>query len=119
MAKSWDESFIDAYLTHARTKDNALFEAWERVDRVVCFGNPDEAVELVLALVRRTPDDLIDYVAAGPVEDVLSYHGPKVVDRILAEARQNTRMRAALRSVWGESRMDPDVWRRVQDAAKA
>lgn len=119
MSKSWDESLVDAYLAYARTRSEALFEAWEKVDGLVCRGNPDEAVELVLALVRRTPDDLIDYVAAGPVEDVLSYHGPQVVDRIVAEAHENPMMRSALRGVWGWSRMDTDVWRRVQDAAKA
>jgi hypothetical protein len=61
---------------------------------------------------------LIYYVAAGPVEDLLTHHGPIVVERIVAEAAANEKMRVALGGVWGRSRMDANVWKRVQDAAK-
>lgn len=81
---------------------------------LVVFGNADEAIGLVCALVDESPVELLNVIAAGPLEDLLTKHGPQVVDRILAVASSNERMQAALLMVWDGKSMDPIVFKKVQ-----
>jgi hypothetical protein len=55
---------------------------------------------LVLALVRTAPDDRLEHVGAGPVEDLVEKHAAALIDRIEAEARRDPRFREALGSIW-------------------
>ena len=54
--------------------------------------------------------DLLFYVAAGPLEDLLAWHGPEVVDEMLDLARRDSQVRKALlQGVWGRNRIRRDV----------
>jgi len=64
--------------------------------------DPDEAWKLICILVNKAPsDDLLAFIAAGPLEDLLHKHGLTVIDRVEEESRKNGRMRLALSGVWG------------------
>jgi hypothetical protein len=111
---AWDDGLLDTYLVHARDEDPDLFWAWQLVNDIVCDGSADDALALTLALVERTPPPLLYYVAAGPLEDLLAYHGPTVINQVLDAARRSALLSAALGGVWGHTRFDPEVYRRVQ-----
>ena len=55
-------------------------------------------------------------LAAGPVEDLLSFHGHRFIDRFEDEARRDRRMAWLLGGVW-QFQMTDDIWERVQLAA--
>lgn len=52
-------------------------------------------------------------LAAGPVEELLSYHGPDYIERFESEARLDRRMAWVLGGVW-QAEMSDDIWDRVR-----
>jgi hypothetical protein len=65
----------------------------------------DSAIQLVLALLDKAPDDQgVATVGAGPLEDLVNDHGADLVDLIERTARQSPLFAAALGSVWVEGR---------------
>lgn len=64
--------------------------------------DPEAAWPKILALVERAPDRAaLAFVAAGPLEALITQHGGAFVDRIAAEARRSADFRLALGDVWG------------------
>lgn len=55
------------------------------------------------------------YVAAGPLEDLLCFNGPAVVEEIAAAAASDETVRRALMGVWGANQIDPEVVRRLRE----
>lgn len=55
-------------------------------------------------------------LAAGPVEDLLSYHGRDFIDRFENEARLDRRMAWVLGGAW-QFKMSDEIWKRVRLAA--
>jgi len=64
-------------------------------------SNPQEALTAILALVELagTPE-LLERVGAGPLEDLLEYHGAAVIDEVESRAQTDSALRAALSHVW-------------------
>ena len=65
-----------------------------------------------------TPAEAFSLLAAGPLEDLLSEHGPVFIDRLEQEATASKRFDHLLGGVWRLSMTD-DVWNRVQKARSA
>ncbi|HMN72402.1 MAG TPA: hypothetical protein PKA55_11110 [Rhodoblastus sp.] len=59
---------------------------------------------------------VIGLLAAGPLEDLLSSHGPAVIEEVERNALQDRRWAWALGGVW-RFQMNEDIWQRVQRAA--
>lgn len=57
----------------------------------------------------------VDWVGAGPLEDLLSHsgNGAAVIDEVEQMAEQDEAFRAALRHVWLGDHVDPEVRRRL------
>ena len=55
-------------------------------------------------------------LAAGPIEDLLSFHGERFIEKLEDEARQDRRMAWMLGGVW-QDQMPDEIWNRVQGAA--
>jgi hypothetical protein len=73
---------------------------------------PDTAWLLILELLRQPlVDNALGCLAAGPLEDLIEYHGPDVIERIELEARAQPKFRHLLGGVWESS--TPEVWQRV------
>jgi hypothetical protein len=99
------QHLVDAYwknyaLTHGsreeRVQADEWFWAWIEVEDSVRAASPD-VFDLVLALVASAPnDDALNYVGAGPLEDLINWHGAAFVDRIEESARKNRAFRYAL-----------------------
>jgi hypothetical protein len=59
------------------------------------YSDPIRAWPLLLDLVAETAEDLVGFVGAGPVENFIWQNGAAFIEHIEAEARTNSRFRAA------------------------
>ena len=119
----WTEALLDGYIAHGWAVvhggvDPAHEWAFDAVQDVVEEAPVAELWAMVMALVQRAPVELLNYVAAGPLEELLCRHGPAIIDDVLLEAARDPNLRRALGGVWGERRMDPEVARRLRSALR-
>lgn len=81
----------------------------------------DFRLQFVLGVLNRIPHDpdnhFMQVLAAGPLESLLSDHGPTVIDRIESLAKTDASFNLLLGGVWKLSMTD-DVWDRVQACRK-
>lgn len=75
----------------------------------------------LLPKLENAPDDtaaksILGSTAAGPLEDLLAYHGIDFIEKIETKARQDRRMFWTLGCVW-QNAMPDEIWERVQRAA--
>ncbi|MGG7568105.1 DUF6869 domain-containing protein [Rhodovulum sp. DZ06] len=92
-----------------------LFAAWERLDGM-CRDDPDAALSVILRIAAEGGEEaVLANLAAGPLEDLLSAHGPAVIGRLEDACRRNARVRAAAGMAW-RSGIDAEVWSRLQRA---
>lgn len=78
--------------------------------------HPEHAWQGILATLadkRATP--FLPILAAGPLEDLLSYHGQAFIERVEIEAKQNKDFAWLLGGVW-QFEMSDEIWARVQAA---
>jgi hypothetical protein len=110
---------VAAFLSHAATNAEADFWAWEEVDqRTREPGDAQDAWALVLALIEQASDDLLDIVAAGPLENLVAAFAPALIERIEAQAAQDATFRCCLEMVWlGVGDLPADIEERVIKAS--
>ena len=112
------DDLVNAYLEHAeavslRGHTGDPPAAYEEVESLV-RNDPDAAWDVVQELVRRAArDEVLAYVAAGPLENLLCNHPYAVIDRVEALAAQDAHFRRALSGVWGWERIPPDLLARI------
>ena len=99
------------WMANAETSD-----AWEDVDEMV-NKRPEEAWRLIRDMVDVAPDHLLGTIAAGPLENLLNWHGKKFVERVELAAATDSRFQQCLRGVW----LSEPKWltRRINRAMKA
>jgi hypothetical protein len=90
---------------------------WSRLENYAS-EQPEVAFAAILCAVQfeLTPDQL-SVLAAGPLEILLSEHGPDFIERVESEAAHNPRFNLLLGGVW-RLKMTEDVWSRVQKARR-
>ena len=105
---------------HKSVKDseeyNDLLGIILEVDIDLTRENPNEAwqfIQMVLATDGSGVEEIMGPLAAGPVENLLTHHGPVVIDRVEQEARSNPKFAELLGGVW-KFQMSDDIWHRVQ-----
>jgi hypothetical protein len=75
----------------------------------------EELWQGILEVLSRNPSEtVLGMLAAGPLEDLIHYHGPAYVEAIELEARRNPSFRHLLGGVWESS--TPEVWHRIESA---
>lgn len=115
-----DTELIAGYLAHARTTtrdgtDADNFEAWEELNALV-MDAPERAWPLLCEIIRRISsedDDILAYVAAGPLEDLLARHPQAFIERIENLAQNDAHFRRAVSGVWGWTRIPADIRERL------
>jgi hypothetical protein len=76
--------------------------------------DPIAALKDIREIQGRNPSaPVLANLAAGPLEDLLVYKGPEVIDQIEALAQGDPAFRELLSGVW-RNRIREDVWNRVQ-----
>jgi len=90
--------------------------------------DPERAWEAIVEIISRYEEadlfceednvakHIVSNAAAGPLEDLLTHHGPEIIARVETRARQDRRIFWALGCVWQNSMTD-QIWNRVQSAA--
>ena len=82
-----DADLVAAYLAHAETRmrdgtDAEHFAAREELDELVT-DEPERAWPIICEMIGRiVHDDILAYVAAGPLEDLLVRHPQTFIDRL-------------------------------------
>jgi len=90
-----------------------LFEFWDTVSDLV-HERPDAAWLFVLEVLKAdTSNTIMENLSAGPLEDLLAQHGPKLIERVEVEARANPKFAYLLGGVW-KNAMSEEIWQRVQ-----
>jgi hypothetical protein len=80
------------------------------------LADPEAAWLAVLRIMQHElSEEQISLLAAGPVEDLLAWHGPLFIDRIEAEARRSPTFVHVLGGVWCRD-IPPQIWHRVESA---
>ncbi|MFL6586669.1 MAG: DUF6869 domain-containing protein [Luteimonas sp.] len=77
--------------------------------------NPERAWECLLFAVadNRFSDENLGLLAAGVLEDLLSFHGHDFIERIEHQAKINPKFAWMLGGVW-QFQMSDEIWQRVQ-----
>jgi hypothetical protein len=92
------------------------FWAFERLSDLV-QENPEEAWKIIETMRHLDgTDSILANVAAGPLEDLLLYHGDKFIDRFEILARDDQQFRKLLGAVW-QNNMSDALWARVKAIA--
>lgn len=112
VAKFWMHRFDDG-----QTRRERNLNGW--VDSLLMDAmmyDADYALAIVEAIHEADEEQRrIEVFAAGPVEDLLGHHGPKVIDRIEHKARNEAAFARVLGGVW-QNRMSDEIWDRVKAA---
>lgn len=110
-----NQAFLVEYIQYAMTKDAAyelpyfdvqdwcLSEEW---------GLVWELIEEVCNYDVSLSNDAIGFIAAGPLEDLLSGAGPEFIEPVIALAKKNSVMGKMLTGVW-QSQIPSAVWPQV------
>ena len=84
----------------------------------VVHDEPEVAWPTILQILERElTKDQMAVLAAGPLEDLLAFHGPEFIDRVESEAARNPRFNHLLGGVWQNNILD-EIWERVQKARR-
>ena len=119
------ERLADAYVAHyanpviwdennvlLRRDSSATEWAKERIMDIT-DDTPEALWDIVLAVLRRNPPvEVIEILAAGPLEDFLARCGETVIEQVEYQAEREPRFRSLLGGVW-QNRMSDEVWARV------
>ncbi len=92
------KEIIDAYLNYYRTKNKQHWWAYEKV--IELLQSPD-SLGFVNELIQACHNDAeIVYVAAGPLEDLLTKHHLIIKEPLIELVRKEKKMRQAIQGVW-------------------
>lgn len=91
-----DQRIVRDWIALQRTPDGTaeyerLFEVFGLVEDMT-HEQPEEGWAFVMAVLATDDTSPIpENLAAGPLEDLLVYHGPFIIERVEHEARRNPR----------------------------
>ena len=111
---------IEAWIAGSLAADNSIEWAAHWWALLLLINLPHEDPERAWAIIleilqRQPPEEALGLLAAGPLEDLLSEHGPAFIERVEARARDDPAFKDLLRGVWRLS-MSDEIWARVQAA---
>jgi hypothetical protein len=113
IARTWIEMYR---LPEDSQEREAKFWAFERLSDLV-RKDPEEAWNIIEAMRRLDgTDPILANIAAGPLEDLLVYHGGNFIDRFEILARDDQQFRKLLGAVW-QNNMPDALWARVKAIA--
>lgn len=109
-----DEEIASAYLAYYRTKQDVYYWAWEYLMNLV-DSDAERAWIIILQLISLTTDEAeMAYIAAGSLEDILTYRIDQFIDRAEDQARKDPQFRIALSHVRGLNNLKSDFFERLK-----
>ena len=113
-----DAELIAGYLANY-AGDESCSWAYDQVCDLLS-DDPGRLWKITLQMIAQAEEGAaLAYIAAGPLEDLLTYHGDLFISRVEVLAKSDAHFAEALRGVWGHVRFKPEIYARVQAAAKA
>jgi Family of unknown function (DUF6869) len=114
-----DEQLLSTFLLHRPgTTDGPGFAAVEDLDELVRV-EPLHALAIVRELIGRSPSAAFrSYVAAGPLEDLVRYHGETVLTFIEQSYPGDALFEDALSEVWIGDECEPHIHEHLEKLAK-
>ena len=112
------ERLIQEYIGYGEAPQGEENWGWAN-DRMYSLleALPEFAWELIVEMIDRAPSDRsLGFLAASPLEDLLSKDGPLFISRIEQRAVESSKFHRAL-GMLRRLEMTDEVWRRVQNAA--
>ena len=114
------EEVIFAYLKHCQHPNDERYE-WAGIimTGVTFYTDHFQQWDLILELVERAPNDdqVLQDIAAGPIEGFLGRFDNQVIERVEREAAINDKFRRVLSGVWKHGMSDA-TWNRVRTIQK-
>jgi hypothetical protein len=111
--KGLAEAYISA-ASHEKWPED-LWWVWEKMYRLV-EHIPQTAFDVIVHITKLDPpDEVLAYVGAAPLENLLALHGEAMIEKIEEEARHNPRLRYCLAGVW-KSTISDEIWDKVTKA---
>jgi hypothetical protein len=121
----WDDAHVEwpsvaamaaqYWVDHGRDGEASYGPSQHFVNDLADAGDP-AVMGVLQALVDSAPsDEELDFVGAGPLEDLLSHsgHGAAFVDEVERRARQDRRFRVAVSGLWLNGDVPDDVRTRL------
>lgn len=103
--------FIRAYLDWCDKQDSKDEWANDLLDNELIYEDPQKAWPLILDLVNSAKTKWHLYlIAAGPLENIVNYHGKFFIDRIEKEAGKNSRFAFTILGVWPDQHLDKALY---------
>lgn len=109
------KGLAEAYISAASNEKwpEELWWVWEKLYRLV-EKLPQTAFDVIVQITKLDPpDEVLTYVGAAPLENLLALHGEAMIEKIEEEAKQNPRLRTCLAGVL-KSTISDEVWERVK-----
>lgn len=105
---------VDGWIANAQADRDKDAHQWAwNVSMRLCEFYPDLALALIVAVLERgVSNEVRDLLAAGPLEDLLGFHGPAVIDEVERLARESPILRDTLQGV-AQFMMSDEIWSRV------
>ncbi|HEX7929644.1 MAG TPA: hypothetical protein VF470_01865, partial [Sphingomicrobium sp.] len=87
--------------------------------RALLDESPQDALNCILDLIRCAPDlAALDVIGAGPLEDLIGWHGSVVIHQLEHIAATSTEFRRALRNVRIDTQ-EASIQERIRQAAES
>jgi len=118
LAIAFIDQFSDQYVWDkdmVLTKRDTSATEWASEKMIdLALENPEELWDPILEILKRDPPtEVIEVLAAGPLEDYIAKLGERVIDRVEVQAAADAKFRNLLGGVWRNSMSDA-FWARVQ-----
>jgi hypothetical protein len=87
----------------------------EQLDKL-CRKQPELCWEIIVEILHTPHHESVDWnLAAGPLEDLLAWHGAKFIDRVEERAQSDPKFKELLGGVW-QNATPRELWARVEAA---
>ena len=110
------EEVIVAYLSHVSNSNDTETEwAMTTLTGMTFYTPPDQQWDFIVELIQRAPDDddVLQDIAAGPLEGFLGRFSDEVIDRIEQQSTVDPKFARVLSGVWKHG-MSDGTWQRVR-----
>jgi hypothetical protein len=111
------QNLINTYIKYQKIDEKSkeadeLFWAFMEMNELI-KENPELAWLLIKKILETDNSiKIIQNLSAGPLEDLLVYHGDQFIDRIEAEAKNNPDFAKLLGGVW-KNEISDENWERI------
>lgn len=118
MEKRQTEEVIKTWIKLTKSKHDSEeyhyhFWAFDYISLAV-HREPEEAWKIILGILKADSSDIIlQNLSAGPLEDLLVFHGKDFIERIKQEVTSNKMFAKLIGGVW-KNVMEEDIWNQVQ-----